>query len=875
MKLSIQVYVANIFLYFFEFSAVVQDSATQPCDHPNILFIIVDDLRPSVGCYGDSLAITPSIDALAGAGVTFDLAFAQQALCGPSRTSLLTSRRPDTTGVVDAHHYWRDTHNFTTLPQHFKQHGYYTASAGKVFHPGRCSNYSDDAPYSWSAVPYHPSSEQYKNFPACGPHKNMTNIVCPVLVRDQPESTLPDLQTTHYAISFLQHWKNVQNGGQLNENLMPTDYHFWRKNYRVRRQKGFMKDNKESVSLTNTRYLKRTTEYDLFNIDGKKEMTRRAFQRQKTKCTRQTDQTRRKFLSSKNESHGGCQPFFLAVGYHKPHIPLKFPRRFLELFPLPEVPLPPDDRLPPGLPSVAYNPWNDLRWRDDVAALNLSFPYQPMPDDYSRLIRQAYYAATAYTDSLIENLLSATSLLHPHTLVVLMGDHGWSLGEHQEWSKFSNYEVATRVPLVMAPISRYAQAKHSLMTDQRNPKYNRYKTYRKLGEKLLSRLHKWPGSVRVNYEQYWKDKNGDEVKMHSRSFNFYGWLKKHMLHDFRKLSGVEQSRNFHGDVKSTLDVKSVVDKGRKIWLNLKENYTYTGLVELVDVFPTLADLAGISKVPPCSFDWMTSRFNEDYIRSRNNKYCNGSCVCDRINFKNVSIDVKHANCSECCHVRDKTSNLRLSHARSIIQQKLLVKFYKAMNRHHKLPFPFYNSSLPDNNYFAQTDKTNFYLIASKFMRSSSLNWKFPHSTAKTCTEGRSVAPYIVDEADAQESEDVRLNRQRNSKIKLAASDVSAIRPVSRVVDLGRCLKDMLQGKLAISQYPRPSLSPSQHPDSDQPKLKEIKVMGYSMRSHCFRYTLWVAYNCTTQVPDFDDIAGEELYDHRFDPREDHNILRLI
>ncbi|KAA0187454.1 hypothetical protein HAZT_HAZT006178 [Hyalella azteca] len=558
------------------------------------------------------------------------LLYFQQALCGPSRTSLLTSRRPDTTGVVDAHHYWRDTHNFTTLPQHFKQHGYYTASAGKVFHPGRCSNYSDDAPYSWSAVPYHPSSEQYKNFPACGPHKNMTNIVCPVLVRDQPESTLPDLQTTHYAISFLQHWKNVQNGGQLNENLMPTDYHFWRKNYRVRRQKGFMKDNKESVSLTNT-------------------------------------------------SHGGCQPFFLAVGYHKPHIPLKFPRRFLELFPLPEVPLPPDDRLPPGLPSVAYNPWNDLRWRDDVAALNLSFPYQPMPDDYSRLIRQAYYAATAYTDSLIENLLSATSLLHPHTLVVLMGDHGWSLGEHQEWSKFSNYEVATRVPLVMAPISRYAQAKHSLMTDQRNPKYNRYKTYRKLGEKLLSRLHKWPGSVRVNYEQYWKDKNGDEVKMHSRSFNFYGWLKKHMLHDFRKLSGVEQSRNFHGDVKSTLDVKSVVDKGRKIWLNLKENYTYTG----------------------------------------------------------------------------------------------------------------------------------------------------------------------------------------------------AIRPVSRVVDLGRCLKDMLQGKLAISQYPRPSLSPSQHPDSDQPKLKEIKVMGYSMRSHCFRYTLWVAYNCTTQVPDFDDIAGEELYDHRFDPREDHNILRLI
>ena len=119
-------------------------------------------------------------------------------------------------------------------------------------------------------------------------------------------------------------------------------------------------------------------------------------------------------------------PFFLAVGYHKPHIPLKFPKSFLELYPLNDIPIAPFPNLPRNLPTVAYEPWTDLRWRDDIAALNLSFPYQPIPDLYARRIRQSYFAATSFVDSLLGQLLLALENFGfaDNTIVVFLGDHG-------------------------------------------------------------------------------------------------------------------------------------------------------------------------------------------------------------------------------------------------------------------------------------------------------------------------------------------------------------------------------------------------------------------------------------------------------------------
>lgn len=150
---------------------------------------------------------------------------------------MLTGRRPDSLHLYDFNSYWRETvGNFTTIPQYFKEIGYDTYSAGKIFHPGRSSNFTDDYPYSWSTVPYHPPTQEYKDAAVCKDRLTNTlkaNLICPVIVRNQPEGSLPDLQTLHHAINI---------------------------------------------------------------------------------------------LKNKNKSE---KPFFLGVGFHKPHIPLKFPREYL------------------------------------------------------------------------------------------------------------------------------------------------------------------------------------------------------------------------------------------------------------------------------------------------------------------------------------------------------------------------------------------------------------------------------------------------------------------------------------------------------------------------------------------------------------------
>lgn len=164
----------------------------------------------------------------------------QQALCAPSRNSMLTGRRPDTLHLYDFYNYWRKTvGNFTTLPQLFKEHGYTTYSVGKIFHPGISSNFTDDYPLSWTVKPYHPPSQKYKNAAVCFDNTTkrlQRNLICPVDVNMQPRHSLPDLETLDHAVKILQ------------------------------------KSNHQS------------------------------------------------------------KPFFLAVGFQKPHIPLKYPKHYLSMF---------------------------------------------------------------------------------------------------------------------------------------------------------------------------------------------------------------------------------------------------------------------------------------------------------------------------------------------------------------------------------------------------------------------------------------------------------------------------------------------------------------------------------------------------------------
>ncbi|CAJ1057922.1 iduronate 2-sulfatase isoform X2 [Xyrichtys novacula] len=323
----------------------------------NVLLIMADDLRTSLGCYGDPVVKSPNIDQLASKSQVFLNAYAQQAVCAPSRISMLTSRRPDTTRLYDFNSYWRaHSGNYTTIPQYFKSKGYFTMSVGKVFHPGIASNHTDDYPYSWSTPAFHPASFRYEKEKVCKGKdgKLHTNLLCAVNVTEQPGGTLPDLESTDEAVRLLK-------------------------------------------SRANTK-----------------------------------------------------DPFFLAVGFHKPHIPFRIPQEFLSLYPLDQMTLAPDPQVPRLLPSVAYNPWLDVRKRDDVQKLNISFPYGPIPTEFQLRIRQHYYAAVSYMDAQVGRLLSTLDELRlaDTTMVVFTSDHGWSLGEHGEWAKYSNFDVTTRVPLV-------------------------------------------------------------------------------------------------------------------------------------------------------------------------------------------------------------------------------------------------------------------------------------------------------------------------------------------------------------------------------------------------------------------------------------------
>lgn len=227
---------------------------------------------------------------------------------------------------------------------------------GKIFHPGKSSNFTDDYPYSWTQKPYHTKYERYMNAPVCpdkqNPSRRFRNLICPVDVRSQPGRTLPDI------------------------------------------------DNVRQAKI---------------------------------------------LLNELNDRH---VPFFLGVGLHKPHIPFRFPHKYLQYHhKIDKFAEPPFNRIPHGLPDVAFNPYMDIRDRHEVKKLNISFPFGPVPHDLGLRIRQAYYASVTYMDDLVGDLLARVNFTN--TIVVLCGDHGWSLGEHAEWAKYSNYDIALRVPLII------------------------------------------------------------------------------------------------------------------------------------------------------------------------------------------------------------------------------------------------------------------------------------------------------------------------------------------------------------------------------------------------------------------------------------------
>lgn len=325
-------------------------------DCPNVLLICVDDLKPLLGCYGDPQAKTPHIDRLASRGTLFQAAYCNQAVCAPSRNSLMTGLRPQTLGVYDlATHFRLARPNAITVGQHFQAHGYHTASLGKIFHTGHSN--SDDAA-TWSVQSFRPRVSQY----AIGDNGPRPAAENPKRPQNRPRGR-------------------------------PT----------------------ESADVDDETY-----------ADGL--IAAEAVRRLQAAATLD-------------------EPFFLAVGFLKPHLPFIAPKKYWDMHDPEQLPMPELAMPPAGSPDYAPQFGGELRsYRD------LPQGKEPFGDDLTRHLIHGYYAATSYTDAQIGRVLNALDRegLAKDTIIVLWGDHGWHLGDHGMWCKHTNYEQAARIPLLVA-----------------------------------------------------------------------------------------------------------------------------------------------------------------------------------------------------------------------------------------------------------------------------------------------------------------------------------------------------------------------------------------------------------------------------------------
>ena len=146
----------------------------------------------------------------------------------------------------------------------------------------------------------------------------------------------------------------------------------------------------------------------------------------------------------------GEQPFFLAAGFHKPHLPFVFPAEFLLLYP--NISLPENPYAPVNMPSIAWWDYYDLIGYNDIKSLHRGGKINStLPDSTVIDLRRAYYSALSFTDSLVGEVLAELDALglSNSTIVSFWGDHGWQLGEHGEWEKETNFELATHAPMMI------------------------------------------------------------------------------------------------------------------------------------------------------------------------------------------------------------------------------------------------------------------------------------------------------------------------------------------------------------------------------------------------------------------------------------------
>lgn len=331
----------------------------------NVLFIVVDDLRPELGCYGSDAVITPHIDALANHSVVFQNAYCNVPVSGASRASLLTGVYPDFSKrrFVDAETYaQKDLPGVVTLPQAFKNSGYYTASLGKVFH------HYNDRTDSWSETPWivSPASGDWALY-------NKWNV-----------------------------WKNEVRDKDLHPQSHRGPYC-------------------EAADKVDSCY--------------------------------EDNQIAKKAVEELGRLKRKQQPFFLAVGFRKPHLPFIAPKKYWDLYKREDIKMADNRYRPVGLPRQVQSSREIYQYtHTDNTSL----------DAFHREARHAYYACASFIDAQVGLVLDELKRLHlqDNTIVILLGDHGWHLGEHDFWGKHTLMKQSTHAPLMISlPYGNYGNTK--------------------------------------------------------------------------------------------------------------------------------------------------------------------------------------------------------------------------------------------------------------------------------------------------------------------------------------------------------------------------------------------------------------------------------
>jgi len=338
---------------------------------PNILFLAIDDLRPELGCYGSSVAISPNIDKLANNGLLFTRAYCQQAICGPSRASLMTGARPESIGITHNYKLFRDGKqpDIVTLPQHFRNNGYETVYCGKVFH-GK----DTDEKFSWSRNPAY-DDEYIKALP----------------------------KPVGFALA-----ENIKNREENRKEMFAK--------YGEQAKYGLaMGPAYECADVPDQTYS------DGYNTD--------------------LAIVTLKDMLKKNPG----KPFFLALGMHKPHLNWVAPKKYWDMYNPEDIQVAANTNAPEGYASIGLHASFELRVHSGI----------PKAGDFDpkleRTLKHAYLACVSYIDAQLGRMISALedAGVRENTIIVLWGDHGWHLGDMGIWGKATNYEIATRVPLMI------------------------------------------------------------------------------------------------------------------------------------------------------------------------------------------------------------------------------------------------------------------------------------------------------------------------------------------------------------------------------------------------------------------------------------------